>query len=142
MTVTSETCPSCGAPLSVVGGKCSSCGSTLIQRAPDGTELQRPDGIPAPAEDPNAPFSMPVEDVFNIKGRGLVATGKIATGTVHVGDALVIDGPSGTRNATCGAVEMFRKQIDSAGAGANVGLLIEGLGKKDTVARGDTLRHA
>ena len=85
---------------------------------------------------------MPVDDVFDIKGRGTIATGRIATGTVRVGDALAIDGPSGHRTATCGGVEMFRKQMDSAGAGANVGLLLEDLGKKDVVSRGDTISHA
>ncbi|HEY4378169.1 MAG TPA: EF-Tu/IF-2/RF-3 family GTPase [Acidimicrobiales bacterium] len=137
MTVTAETCPSCGAPLSVVAGRCSYCQVPLEITTPAGAAAGTP-ATTRPPEDPNAPFAMTVADVFFIKGRGTIATGQIASGTVHVGDALVLDGPKGSRATECAGVEMFRKQLDHAQAGDNVGLLLKGL-EKDDVASGDQL---
>lgn len=97
-----------------------------------------PDSVPAPI-DPAGAFSMPVDDVFSIKKRGTVVTGRIASGSIRVGDTVVVHGASGTIATRCRAVEMFRKQLDEAHAGDNVGLLLDGVDKGDVVA-GDWLR--
>jgi translation elongation factor EF-Tu-like GTPase len=91
--------------------------------------------------DPPAPaiFAMKVEDVFSIAGRGTVVTGRIAAGSVRSGDRLVLRRASGeTRSCRVRGIEKFRKVLDSAGAGEDAGLLLDGLGKSD-VARGDDL---
>jgi translation elongation factor EF-Tu-like GTPase len=84
-------------------------------------------------------FRMPVEDVFSIKGRGTVVTGKVAAGRIAVGGAVAIlrDGRQ-IAVTTIRGVEMFRKTVDSAGVGDYVGLLLDGV-EKDQVARGDEL---
>ena len=97
-----------------------------------------PDAVPTPI-DPGGAFSMPVDDVFSIKKRGTVVTGRIASGSVKVGDTVVVHGAGGTIAARCKGVEMFRKQLDEAHAGDNVGLLLDGVEKGD-VAAGDWLR--
>lgn len=97
-----------------------------------------PDSVPAPI-DPAGAFSMPVDDVFSIKKRGTVVTGRIASGSIRVGDTVVVHGASGTIATRCRAVEMFRKQLDEAHAGDNVGVLLDGVDKGDVVA-GDWLR--
>jgi len=84
------------------------------------------------------PFLMPVEDVFSIKGRGTVATGRIERGQVHVGDELEIVGFAETRKTTATGVEMFRKLLDKGIAGDNVGVLLRGI-DKDDVYRGMVL---
>jgi translation elongation factor EF-Tu-like GTPase len=80
-------------------------------------------------------FQMTVADVFAIRGRGLVATGKIESGTIRVGDEVTIDGG---RTARVNAIEMFRKILDYANAGDAVGLLLDGVDKED-VSSGMTL---
>jgi hypothetical protein len=143
-----EQCPNCGAPLELDAGRCAFC-HVPLRVTPDPAagpavavaepgEARGGEGMPG---DPSAPFAMPVEDVFSIKGRGTVATGKITAGTVRVGDDLVIEGPSGTSGTRCTGVEMFRKKLDVASAGDNVGLLLDGVDKQ-SIARGDTLRAA
>ncbi|MCU1389321.1 MAG: tufB [Ilumatobacteraceae bacterium] len=97
--------------------------------------------VPASAVDPDAPFSMHIDDVFVIRGRGTIATGKIATGSICVGDPLVIEGAGGRHNTTCTGIEMFRKQLEVAAVGANVGLLLSGVDRVE-VASGDWLRAA
>ncbi|MCQ2226668.1 MAG: elongation factor Tu [Bacteroidales bacterium] len=88
--------------------------------------------IPLPPRDMDKPFLMPVEDVFTITGRGTVATGRIETGIVHVGDELQIIGLGAEgMKTTCTGVEMFRKILDEGEAGDNVGLLLRGIDKKD-----------
>ncbi|MCQ2230155.1 MAG: elongation factor Tu [Bacteroidales bacterium] len=88
--------------------------------------------IPLPPRDMDKPFLMPVEDVFTITGRGTVATGRIETGIVHVGDELQIIGLGAEgMKTTCTGVEMFRKILDEGEAGDNVGLLLRGIEKKD-----------
>ncbi len=88
--------------------------------------------IPLPPRDMDKPFLMPVEDVFTITGRGTVATGRIETGVVHVGDELQIIGLGAEgMKTTCTGVEMFRKILDEGEAGDNVGLLLRGIEKKD-----------
>ena len=87
----------------------------------------------------SGPFSMQVADVFSIKGRGTVVTGQVASGVVRVGDPLVIEGAHPSVTTTCVGVEMFRKIVDHASIGDNVGLLLEGVDKTQVV-RGDWLR--
>jgi elongation factor Tu len=95
--------------------------------------------IPLPQRDLDKPFLMPVEDVFSISGRGTVATGKIETGVVKVGDELEVAGmkPASVRS-TCTGVEMFKKTLDRGEAGDNVGVLLRGL-KREDIARGQVL---
>jgi elongation factor Tu len=83
---------------------------------------------------------MPVEDVFSITGRGTVATGRIETGIVHVGDRVQLLGPDEDAMSVVTGVEMFRKILDEGEAGDNVGLLLHGLEKKN-VKRGMVITH-
>lgn len=95
--------------------------------------------IPLPPRDNEKPFLMPVEDVFSITGRGTVATGRIETGVVHVGDELEMIGLGADGKKTvCTGVEMFRKLLDEGEAGDNVGLLLRGI-DKDEIKRGMVL---
>jgi elongation factor Tu len=88
--------------------------------------------IPMPERAVDLPLLMPVEDVFSIKGRGTVGTGRIERGTVHVGDEVEIVGlAKEVRKTTCTGVEMFNKTLDDGQAGDNVGLLLRGVEKKD-----------
>jgi elongation factor Tu len=84
-------------------------------------------------------FRMTVEDVFSIKGRGVVATGRVESGQIQVGDEIQIATQSGSqKKATVTGVEAFRKQLTQAGAGDNIGVLLRGVVKGD-VNRGDIL---
>src|SRR6187401_1733955 len=94
--------------------------------------------IPTPERDIDKPFLMPVEDVFGIKGRGTVATGRIERGIVKVGDEVEIIGIRDTRKVVVTGVEMFKKLLDSGQAGDNVGCLIRGL-ERDEIERGQVL---
>lgn len=95
--------------------------------------------IPIPPRDNEKPFLMPVEDVFSITGRGTVATGRIETGVVKVGEELEIIGLGAEGKKTvCTGVEMFRKLLDSGEAGDNVGLLLRGVDKNE-IKRGMVL---
>ena len=97
------------------------------------------DWIPTPVRDTDKPFLMPVEDAMTITGRGTVATGRIETGVVHVGDELQIVGlDSDGKKTTCTGVEMFRKTLDAGEAGDNVGLLLRGVDKSE-IKRGMVL---
>jgi elongation factor Tu len=88
--------------------------------------------IPIPPRQVDKPFLMPVEDVFTITGRGTVATGRIETGVVNVGEEIEIIGMGDTKlKSTVTGVEMFRKLLDRGEAGDNVGLLLRGVDKKD-----------
>ncbi|HNS21237.1 MAG TPA: elongation factor Tu [Sedimentisphaerales bacterium] len=90
------------------------------------------DYIPVPKREVDLPFIMPVEDVFSIKGRGTVGTGRIERGKVHVGDEVAIIGLSkDIRKSVVTGVEMFNKTLDEGQAGDNVGLLLRGVEKKD-----------
>jgi elongation factor Tu len=91
--------------------------------------------IPTPERELDKPFLMVVEDVFSIKGRGTVATGKIERGKVKVGDTVELVGLKGTRSTTVIGVEMFKQLLDEGIAGDNVGLLLRGI-QKDEVERG------
>jgi elongation factor Tu len=90
------------------------------------------DYIPVPQREIDKPFLMPVEDVFSIKGRGTVGTGRIERGKVRIGDEVAIIGLSKeTRKTVVTGVEMFNKTLDEGQAGDNVGLLLRGVEKKD-----------
>lgn len=94
--------------------------------------------IPMPDRAVDKPFLMPVEDVFSIPGRGTVATGRVERGIIKVGDKIERVGIRETVETTCTGVEMFRKLLDEAQAGDNVGLLLRGFAKTD-VERGQVL---
>ena len=96
------------------------------------------DYIPDPVRDLEKPFLMPVEDVFSIKGRGTVVTGRIERGIVKVNDTIEIVGIKPTQSTVVTGVEMFRKQLDQGQAGDNVGVLLRGI-EKDQVERGQVL---
>ena len=96
------------------------------------------DYIPDPVRDLDKPFLMPVEDVFSIKGRGTVVTGRIERGVVKVNDTIEIVGIKPTQSTVVTGVEMFRKQLDQGQAGDNVGILLRGI-EKDQVERGQVL---
>jgi elongation factor Tu len=83
-------------------------------------------------------FHMTVEDVFSIRNRGTVVTGRIETGTLKVGDQVVIKGRSGEKTTTVTGIEAFRKALDRANPGDNVGLLLKDLTKQD-VQQGDEI---
>jgi len=88
--------------------------------------------IPIPERDVDKPFLMPVEDVFNIKGRGTVGTGRVERGKIHVGDKVEIVGlAKETRQTVVTGVEMFNKTLNEGQAGDNIGLLLRGVEKKD-----------
>ncbi|WP_274365226.1 elongation factor Tu [Paenibacillus thermotolerans] len=128
---------------------------TPIVRGSAREALQNPDGewankivelfeqidtyIPTPERDIDKPFLMPVEDVFTITGRGTVATGRVERGAVKVGDEVEIIGlAEETRKTVVTGVEMFRKLLDSAQAGDNIGALLRGVDRKD-IERGQVL---
>ena len=95
--------------------------------------------IPTPVRDTDKPFMMPVEDVFSITGRGTVATGRVERGQVRVGDVVEIVGiEEETKNTTVTGVEMFRKLLDYAEAGDNIGALLRGVSRED-IQRGQVL---
>jgi elongation factor Tu len=95
--------------------------------------------IPTPVRDTDKPFMMPVEDVFSITGRGTVATGRVERGQVRVGDEVEIVGiAEATAKTTVTGVEMFRKLLDYAEAGDNIGALLRGVARED-IQRGQVL---
>jgi elongation factor Tu len=94
--------------------------------------------IPQPVRELDKPFLMPVEDVFTITGRGTVATGRVEQGRIKVGDEVELVGFGAEKKTVVTGVEMFRKLLDEAQAGDNVGLLLRGVDKEE-VARGMVL---
>jgi elongation factor Tu len=97
--------------------------------------------IPTPERAIDKPFLMPVEDVFGIKGRGTVATGRIERGIVKVSDEVELVGIHATRKVVVTGVEMFKKLLDSGQAGDNVGTLLRGI-ERDDIERGQVLAKA
>ena len=97
--------------------------------------------IPMPEREVDKPFLMPVEDVFGIKGRGTVATGRVERGTVKVGEEVEMIGMKETRKVVVTGVEMFNKLLDSGQAGDNIGALLRGI-ERDEVERGQVLAKA
>jgi translation elongation factor EF-Tu-like GTPase len=143
-------CPACGANLSYDGGPeitfaCQFCGTSVI--VPEELRSKVTSG-PAPRDlvrkvDKFTPidstFRMPVEDIFTIKGRGTVVTGRVESGTLKVGDEVQITGQAGVKKtAVVTGLEMFRKQLTEVKHGDNVGVLLTNVGKND-VQRGDVL---
>jgi elongation factor Tu len=97
------------------------------------------DYVPTPQRDKDKPFLMPVEDVFTITGRGTVATGRVERGVIKVGDEVEIVGFSDRpRKTVATGVEMFRKTMDEAEAGDNVGVLLRGV-DRESIERGQVL---
>ena len=94
--------------------------------------------IPTPVRETDKPFLMPIEDVFSIKGRGTVVTGRIERGVIHPMEEVELVGLGPTRRTTVTGVEMFRKLLDEGQAGDNVGCLLRGIGRED-VERGVVL---
>ncbi|MFL6772373.1 MAG: EF-Tu/IF-2/RF-3 family GTPase, partial [Sphingomicrobium sp.] len=94
--------------------------------------------IPTPQREEDKPFLMSIEDVFSIKGRGPVGTGRIERGSVRVGEEVEIVGIRDTQKTVVTGVEMFRKLLDQGQAGDNIGALLRGVGRED-VERGQVL---
>jgi elongation factor Tu len=94
--------------------------------------------IPEPKRETDKPFMMSVEDVFSIKGRGTVVTGRIDRGIIKIGEPIEIVGLRETKNSVVTGVEMFHKQLDEGMAGDNVGLLLRGIERED-IERGQVL---
>jgi elongation factor Tu len=115
--------------------------------SPDDPEVNKPimdliealdSYIPEPVREVDKPFLMPVEDVFSIKGRGTVGTGRIERGKVKVGDDVEVVGFGETRKTVITGVEMFNKTLEDGRAGDNVGCLLRGI-EKDDLERGQVL---
>jgi elongation factor Tu len=104
--------------------------------------LELMDAVDSYFEDPvretDKPFLMPIEDVFSITGRGTVATGRVDRGTVKVGEQVEIVGIKDTVTTVCTGVEMFRKLLDRAEAGDNIGALLRGV-SRESIQRGQVL---
>lgn len=96
------------------------------------------ENIPEPKRELDKPFLMPVEDVFSIKGRGTVATGRVERGKLKVNDEIELVGIKPTQKTTVTGVEMFKKSLDEAMAGDNVGLLLRGM-EKHQIERGQVI---
>ena len=94
--------------------------------------------IPTPTRDTDKPFLMPVEDVFTITGRGTVATGRVERGKLNLNDTLEIVGIHETKNTVATGIEMFRKLLDYAESGDNVGVLLRGVNREE-IQRGQVL---
>ncbi|CAN5377282.1 elongation factor Tu [soil metagenome] len=96
------------------------------------------DFVPEPKRDLDKPFLMPVEDVFSIKGRGTVATGRVETGIVKVNDEVEIVGIRDTKKSVVTGIEAFKKSLDQGQAGDNAGVLLRGI-ERDDIERGQVL---
>jgi elongation factor Tu len=96
------------------------------------------DYVPEPKRELDKPFLMPIEDVFSIKGRGTVATGRVEQGIVKVNEEIEIVGIRDTRKSVVTGVEMFKKNLDQGQAGDNVGILLRGI-ERDDIERGQVL---
>ncbi len=99
------------------------------------------DFIPEPKRELDKPFLMPIEDVFSIKGRGTVATGRVEQGVVKVNEEIEIVGIRDTKKTVVTGVEMFKKNLDQGQAGDNVGILLRGI-ERDDIERGQVLGQA
>ena len=94
--------------------------------------------IPMPTRENDKPFLMSVEDVFTITGRGTVATGRVERGKIKVGDAVELVGITDTKKSVATGLEMFRKLLDEAQSGDNIGMLLRGI-EKDQIERGQVI---
>ncbi|KUJ74448.1 elongation factor Tu [Thiomicrospira sp. XS5] len=125
-----------GSALKAIEGDTSEIGEPSIGRLVDALD----EYIPTPERETDKPFLMPVEDIFSIQGRGTVATGRVETGVVKVGEEIEIVGIRPTTTTTVTGVEMFRKLLDQGEAGDNVGILLRGT-KREDIERGQVLAH-
>jgi elongation factor Tu len=123
-----------GSALKALEGDEGEIGAQSVQKLLDSMD----EYIPEPERDVTKPFSMPIEDVFSISGRGTVVTGRIDSGKIKVGEEVEIVGLGETRKTTVTGVEMFNKLLDEGQAGDNVGLLLRGI-KKEDVQRGQVI---
>ncbi len=96
------------------------------------------DFFPEPTRELDKPFLMPIEDVFSIKGRGTVATGRIETGVININDPVEIVGVKATQTSTVTGIEAFKKNLDRGQAGDNAGLLLRGIERED-IERGQVI---
>jgi len=96
------------------------------------------DYLPEPTRDLDKPFLMPVEDVFSIKGRGTVATGRIETGVININDEIEIVGLKDSQKSVVTGIEAFKKNLDRGQAGDNAGLLLRGI-EREQIERGQVL---
>ena len=123
-----------GSAIKAIQGDQSENGAPSIMRLMDAID----EYIPMPQRDTDKPFLMSVEDVFTITGRGTVATGRVERGKVKVGDAVEIVGIQDTRKSVATGLEMFRKLLDEAQAGDNIGALLRGV-EKSQIERGQVI---
>jgi elongation factor Tu len=123
-----------GSALKALNGEDSELGIQAIKKLMDALDTF----VEMPARELDKPFLMPVEDVFSISGRGTVATGRVETGIIKVGETVEIIGLRPTQTTTVTGVEMFRKLLDQGQAGDNVGILLRGV-KKDDLERGQVI---
>ena len=123
-----------GSATKALEGDTSEIGEPAIQRLMDALDKD----IPEPKRATDQPFLLAVEDVFSITGRGTVATGRCERGTVKVGEAVEIVGIKDTQKTVVTGIEMFRKLLDDARAGDNVGILLRGI-EKSQIERGQVI---
>tara|TARA_X000000950_G_C13778754_1_gene604176 strand:+ start:1 stop:1179 length:1179 start_codon:yes stop_codon:yes gene_type:complete len=123
-----------GSALAAVEGRDPEIGDNAIAELLEAVDSY----IPTPAREVDKDFLMPVEDVFSISGRGTVATGRIESGVINVGDEIEIVGIRDTQKTTITGVEMFRKLLDRGEAGDNIGALLRGT-KREDIERGQVL---
>jgi elongation factor Tu len=123
-----------GSALKAMQGDEGELGKQAIERLMEALDTF----VPVPERSLDKAFLMPVEDVFSISGRGTVATGRIESGIVKVGEEVEIVGIKATTKTICTGVEMFRKLLDEGRAGDNVGLLLRGV-KREDIERGQVL---
>ncbi len=123
-----------GSALQAMEGAAGSDATTPITELMDTVD----DYIPTPVRDEDRPFLMPVEDVFSITGRGTVGTGRVESGVINKNDEVEIIGIKDTRKTVVTDIEMFRKFLDDARAGDNVGLLLRGV-DKESLERGQVV---
>jgi len=123
-----------GSAVKALEGDTSPIGEPAIQALMDALDKD----IPEPKRETDKPFLLAIEDVFSITGRGTVATGRVERGTVKVGDNIEIVGIKDTQKSVVTGLEMFRKLLDDARAGDNVGVLLRGI-EKTQIERGQIL---
>jgi elongation factor Tu len=123
-----------GSALKGLEGSSEPFGEPSIQALMDALDSE----IPEPKRETDKPFLLAVEDVFSITGRGTVATGRVERGTVKVGDNIEIVGIRDTQKSVVTGIEMFRKLLDDARAGDNVGILLRGI-EKSQIERGQVI---
>jgi len=123
-----------GSALKAMEGDTGELGEVAIMKLLEALDTS----IPEPKRETDKPFLMAVEDVFSITGRGTVATGRVERGKIHVGDPVEIVGLKDTITSVATGLEMFRKLLDEAMAGDNIGVLLRGV-EKDQIERGQII---